>query len=176
MADQYRPSNGTEGGCFIDAWCSICARDKVMNGEATDEDADRDQSLYCTILGSSFRDGGAPEWQYDKNGQPCCIAFVPKGERIPEPRCPHTMELPLDQQEQPTDLNPAVREAIERLSYVDQDTWDEVTSAVEAAKENGGNAGFDVLDCTLLLDLLWLYRHARLVLEDACGAKGGGDA
>jgi hypothetical protein len=92
----YEPSNGTEGSCFIDAWCSICERDKVMNGDATDEDADRDQGLYCPILGSSFFDGGAKEWQYDKNGQPCCIAFVPKGEAIPTPRCPHTMELPLE--------------------------------------------------------------------------------
>ena len=66
-----------------------------------------------------------------------------------------------------TELNPVVREAIERLSHVDAYTWDEVTSVVEAAKENGGNAGFDALDCTLLLDLLWLYRHARPVLEHA---------
>jgi hypothetical protein len=28
--------------------------------------------------------------------KPCCIAFVPKGESIPVPRCPHTMELPLE--------------------------------------------------------------------------------
>ena len=93
--EQYRPSNGTEGECFIDAWCSQCERDKVMNGDATDEDADKDQSLYCQILGASMRDGGAKEWVYGEDGQPKCIEFVPKGERIPTPRCPHTQELPL---------------------------------------------------------------------------------
>lgn len=103
--EHYEPSNGTEGLCFHEAWCSICERDKVMNGDATDEDADRDPSLYCEILGASFR-GEAKEWQYDKNGQPCCIAFVPKGERFPTPRCPHTAELPLD-----TDGMPSVVEA-----------------------------------------------------------------
>lgn len=35
------------------------------------------------------------EWQYDKTGQPCCTAFVPAGEPIPTPLCPHTMALPL---------------------------------------------------------------------------------
>lgn len=92
----YRPSNGTEGECFISEWCAKCARDKVMNGTATDEDADKDPSLYCEILGASFRDGGAKEWVHNEKGWPCCTAFVDKNDPIPTPRCEHTMELPLD--------------------------------------------------------------------------------
>ena len=39
-------------------------------------------------------DPGYPvEWQYDKNGQPCCIAFIPAGQPTTEPRCTHTQEL-----------------------------------------------------------------------------------
>jgi len=93
--EQYQPSNGTEGACFIKAWCCECSRDKVMNGEATDEDADKNPDLYCQILGASMRDDGAPEWVFDKDGNPSCIAFVPKRERIPTPRCPNTLELDL---------------------------------------------------------------------------------
>ena len=92
--EQYEPSNGTEGGCFIEAWCANCARDKVMNGEATQEQADVDDSLYCQILGASFR-GEAVEWRELPDGTVKCIAFVPQGERIQPQRCPNTLELPL---------------------------------------------------------------------------------
>lgn len=91
--ERYEPSNGTEGGCFIESWCTNCARDKVMNGEATQEEADADDSLYCQVLNASYR-GEAVEWREMPDGEVKCIAFVPQGERIPE-RCPKTMELPL---------------------------------------------------------------------------------
>ena len=89
---QSEPSNGTEGGCFIDAWCSHCARDKVMNGEATQDQADVDDSLYCPILGASFR-GEAVEWREMPDGTTKCIAFVPQGQDIQPARCAHTAEL-----------------------------------------------------------------------------------
>lgn len=91
--EQYEPSNGTEGMCFQEDWCCNCARDKVMNGEATQEEADADDSLYCQILGASYR-GEAVEWRELPTGEVKCIAFVPMGERIQD-RCPHTLELPL---------------------------------------------------------------------------------
>jgi hypothetical protein len=93
--EQYQPSNGTEGASFIEEWCSNCARDKVMNGEATQDQADVDDTLYCQILGASFR-GEAVEWREFEDGAVECIAFVPKGERIPPQRCPYTAELPLE--------------------------------------------------------------------------------
>jgi hypothetical protein len=97
--EQYEPSNGTEGSCFIEEWCSNCARDKVMNGEATQDEADRDDSLYCQILGASFR-GEAVEWRELSDGTVKCIAFVPKGEPITPQRCPYTAELPLQGEQQ----------------------------------------------------------------------------
>jgi hypothetical protein len=91
--EQWEPSNGTIGESFIRAWCAECARDKVMNGEATQEQADADDSLYCQILGASFR-GEAVEWR-EVGDEVKCIAFVPKGQPIPAPRCQHTAELSL---------------------------------------------------------------------------------
>jgi hypothetical protein len=91
---QYEPSNGTEGHAFIGRWCENCERDKVMNGEATVEQADVDDTLYCSILSNSFLDGGVAEWIFDAKGMPTCTAFVPKGDSLPVPRCPHTAELP----------------------------------------------------------------------------------
>lgn len=92
----WTPSNGTEGWIFIDAWCTRCRRDKVCNGQVSDDDAG-DEDL-CPILGASFRDEAA-EWQYDANGQPCCTAYEPLGEPGAA-RCPHTLELPLDHQQE----------------------------------------------------------------------------
>lgn len=93
---KYRPSNGTEGGIFITSWCCKCQRDKAMReGKDTDE---CDDSELCYIIDKTFaydvEDHEYPvEWQYDKDGQPICTAFVPAGEPIPEPRCAHTQDL-----------------------------------------------------------------------------------
>ena len=56
--EPYRPCNGTEGEFFISMWCEECERDKVMNGQATHEDADKwkirpGQRYRCVV----FRDG-----------------------------------------------------------------------------------------------------------------------
>lgn len=81
--EPYRPCNGTEGEYFHSMWCEECARDKVMSGQATTEDADKDPSLYCEILNRSFRnDEPLPEWAYGDDGQPKCMQFL----RYVEPR------------------------------------------------------------------------------------------
>lgn len=95
---KYRPSNGTEGEIFFDAWCRQCQRDKSMR-EGVDID-ECDDTERCDIIANTFaydvEDAEYPvEWQYGKDGQPCCTAFVPAGESIPTPRCEHTQELPL---------------------------------------------------------------------------------
>lgn len=89
--EQWEPSNGTQGDAFISAWCGRCACDKEANGEATQDECDRDESLRCQILGASFR-GEAVEWRAIK-GAVMCIAFVPKGEPIPVPRCDKTLDM-----------------------------------------------------------------------------------
>ena len=90
--EQWEPSNGTEGGCFIDEWCSNCERDKVMNGTMDYDEADSTEGAYCEILNASFR-GEAKEWR-EVNGVAQCVRFVKKGDALPD-RCQNTMELPL---------------------------------------------------------------------------------
>lgn len=60
--------------------------------------------------------------------------------------------------------NTAIAQALERLRYVDRSIWDDVEAALRATTEDHHNPELDELDCTLLLDLLWLYRHAEPLL------------
>lgn len=78
----YRPSNGTEGGGFIDYWCSQCERD-------INED--------CDILARSFaHDIDEPEypreWIYDTDG-PRCTAFIERGKPLPPPKDDKTLDM-----------------------------------------------------------------------------------
>ncbi|WP_426789179.1 hypothetical protein [Achromobacter xylosoxidans] len=77
--EQWTPSNGTVGHSFIAEVCDVCERDQ-------DED--------CDILARSFR-GEAVEWRRTKEEGCFCMAYVPVGERLPEPPCPHTASLEL---------------------------------------------------------------------------------
>jgi len=94
--EKYQPSNGTEGECFFASWCNQCARDKSMNGEKDWDDCAPNE--ICLIISNSMAyspsDPEYPiEWQYGKDGQPCCTAFTPKDSPIPEPRCEHTADI-----------------------------------------------------------------------------------
>ncbi|WP_234085371.1 hypothetical protein [Azonexus sp. R2A61] len=94
--EKYRPSNGTESECFFAAWCRKCQRDKSMR-EGVDVD-ECDDNERCDLIARTFvfdvEDAEYPtEWQYGKDGQPCCTAFVPAGDPIPTPRCTKTLEL-----------------------------------------------------------------------------------
>lgn len=91
---RYQPSNGTEGEAFIGAWCGRCERDKDQNGTAYVENRDPGDDDWCPILTQSFVDDGSKEWVFDANGMPSCTGFVPLGEKVPQPRCEHTQELP----------------------------------------------------------------------------------
>lgn len=93
---KYQPSNGTEGDCFFASWCCQCTRDKTMSEGKSFDDCGDDE--ICLIIGDTMAyspsDPEYPsEWQYGKDGQPCCTAFVPAGEPIPEPRCEHTADM-----------------------------------------------------------------------------------
>ena len=94
--EKYRPSNGTEGECFFAAWCFNCQRDKAMREGVDIEECDDNER--CDIIANTFaydvEDPEYPvEWQYGKDGQPCCTAFVQAGDPIPAPRCEHTQDL-----------------------------------------------------------------------------------
>lgn len=77
--EQWKPSNGTVGYSFVSAVCGDCERD---HGED------------CDILARSFR-GEAVEWRRTEADGCFCMAYVPKGERLPEPPCPNTQALDL---------------------------------------------------------------------------------
>lgn len=85
MSDKYRPSNGTEGECFIGHWCCNCERD-----------ADSENNP-CQILGRTYHfdidDPEYPtEWIRDETG-PKCTAFIPLGDPLPTPRCEKTIDM-----------------------------------------------------------------------------------
>lgn len=77
--EQWKPSNGTVGYSFVADVCGNCERDR-------DED--------CDILARSFR-GEAIEWRRTEERGCFCLAYVPRGEALPQPPCPHTLALDL---------------------------------------------------------------------------------
>lgn len=79
----YRPSCGTEGIAFDDAWCAYCERDKAYR----EGGPDADPAIACQIIADTFAfditDPRYPkEWVYDKDGRPKCTAFTD------DPKCP----------------------------------------------------------------------------------------
>lgn len=82
----YRPSNGTEGEIFAEAWCSACSRRHGFAGQG------------CTIFVASMAHGiGEPgypvEWQYGADGQPACTGFRDAAARARIARCGRTTDL-----------------------------------------------------------------------------------
>lgn len=87
---QWTPSNATAGFAFLEGECRHCARDRSMRqGEPVEE---CDDGEVCPIIAASFR-GEAVEWRVMDDGAVKCLAYVPAGEPIPEPRCTHTTDL-----------------------------------------------------------------------------------
>lgn len=85
----YQPSSGTVGASFIAGWCGECARDNIDELDYNDR---------CDIVGRTMAfnvsDPEYPaEWIYDQDGRPCCTAFIPVGDPVPEPRCGHTGDM-----------------------------------------------------------------------------------
>ncbi len=85
----YYPSNGTEGHCFMEAWCCHCARDKAMREGADLDDCDDNEK--CDIIANSFI-GPVGQWIYDEKGVPKCTAYIEADSPIP---VVDTLTLPL---------------------------------------------------------------------------------
>jgi len=93
---KYRPSNGTEGAIFMEAWCADCQRDKSMREGAPLEDCDDNER--CEIIADTFAyevdDPRYPAaWVHGKDGQPLCTAFVAAGLPIPPERDTRTIDM-----------------------------------------------------------------------------------
>ena len=70
---KYRPSNGTEGDCFMSRFCYHCLHEQYL---ITGKDEDKK----CNILSSSMiygidEDGYPSEWTYDREGKPTCLNY-----------------------------------------------------------------------------------------------------
>jgi hypothetical protein len=78
--EPYRPSNGTDGECFMGQWCAGCDRDSYPDWDDGDSDEKR-----CEILGLGLCGEQPPEWIQDERG-PRCTAFVDDGSPIFDPR------------------------------------------------------------------------------------------
>lgn len=82
---KYRPSNGTEGDIFMNAWCCRCQRDKAMR-EGADFDECDDNEVCQIIADTHYYDVDDPaypkEWVIAQDGQPVCTAFVLAGDAI----------------------------------------------------------------------------------------------
>ncbi len=88
--DQFIPSNCADGIYILTEFCQHCARDKAMREGADFDECDDDDQ--CEIIAASFR-GEAVEWREMEDGAVKCIAFVPAGQPLPDPRCQHTADL-----------------------------------------------------------------------------------
>lgn len=72
----YRPSNGTEGECFMGKWCAHC----ILDAYGTDDDEDPNAPT-CSILCNALAGLQPDEWIEDSKG-PRCLAFA---DRPPDP-------------------------------------------------------------------------------------------
>ena len=87
----YRPSTGTEGAAFDEAWCANCERDKAYR----DGGPDADPAIACRIIADTFvyavSDPRYPkEWVYDRDGCPSCTAYTE------DPKCPVRCDKTID--------------------------------------------------------------------------------
>jgi hypothetical protein len=68
----YRPSNGTEGEMFYEAWCGRCHRDKAFR------EGGRGCSILCATLIYPADSPYYPvEWVEDEKDGARCTAFAP---------------------------------------------------------------------------------------------------
>lgn len=83
MTVPYRPSNATEGDCFISTWCLGCAKHWDGGGQ-----------VLARTFAHDINDPEYPaEWVRDLTGTPLCTAFLGEGEQAPPARCRHTIDM-----------------------------------------------------------------------------------
>lgn len=79
----------------MEAWCGECQRDKSMREGAPLDECD--DSERCDLIALTHAlpvdDPRYPaEWQYGRDGQPRCTAFVEAGQPIPH-KDEHTLDM-----------------------------------------------------------------------------------
>lgn len=89
---KFRPSNGTEGEIFMDAFCYRCIHEKWSH---TQNDNDAKCGILSATMIYDYKDEKYPsEWTFAENGYPVCTAWKHwdwggrNGEDINEPPPP----------------------------------------------------------------------------------------
>lgn len=91
----YRPSNGTEGECFMGRWCAVCRHDRPAR-EPDGDPADGCSILCRTFATTSTDDPEYPrEWRYSNDGHPVCTAFCWDDTEPHQPLDPDAVIRPL---------------------------------------------------------------------------------
>lgn len=100
----YRPSNGTEGECFMSEHCFQCIHEKFTHTQ-------NHKDKKCDIMSASLifdthEKGYSKEWIYDDNGKPTCTAYKkwdwgndgdpddPQNPNTPIPVSPNQLTMP----------------------------------------------------------------------------------
>lgn len=87
---KYRPSNGTEGDCFMSAWCANCHR---FSGEYEGFD-EKECEIVLRAYAFDIDDDEYPdEWIYGENGEPICKAFEDICKEPKPYRCKDTPDM-----------------------------------------------------------------------------------
>jgi hypothetical protein len=94
VIELYRPSNGTEGECFMARWCAVCRHDRGSRDESLELDGCN--ILAMTMAVCSANDPDHPkEWRYGDDGHPVCTAFCWDDEEPNQPLDPVAVIRPL---------------------------------------------------------------------------------
>lgn len=76
----YRPSNGSEGMVFEEAWCFLCRYFVTKRNEDYD---DCTRGILVRAHGFEPDEKGYPkQWRYDDRGRPICSAFRARANRV----------------------------------------------------------------------------------------------
>lgn len=94
MTEHYRPSCGTEGLDFQEAFCERCTKNRR---EAKDGGC---RILLATFIHDVEDADYPPEWRYTDDGKPTCTAFKDKAGR--KPRGPNKLKAHGDLLTEPT--------------------------------------------------------------------------
>lgn len=101
----FRPSNGTEGMIFTDAFCDRCIHEKFTH---TGNDKDKMCDILNATMAFGINDKEYPsEWQFDSDGWPTCTKWQKwdwgrdddgnfNDPPPPEPYDPHQLMMPFD--------------------------------------------------------------------------------
>jgi hypothetical protein len=91
IVEPYRPSNGTEGAAFTEAFCANCIKDHAVNRGGTDPDWEEGCPILAATYAFNVTDPRYPkEWIQVDDG-PMCTAYVP--DEGQDPNAPSRLEL-----------------------------------------------------------------------------------